>query len=130
MRAPTAGQLARMQAAAVASMWDTCVRLVYSGSQQDDYGRDIAVYTPQSPALVCGFNATAHREVMVDSQVALTDAVVRLPIDTVLSNLDRIRITHRHGVALTDAVDYEILGEPARGPSGLVVLLRLVTDGS
>lgn len=130
MRAPTEAQLARMQDAAEAAMWDTCVILEYDGDAVDNYGQPAPEYTPRVPSVACGFNANLHREVMQGSQVVLTDAVLRLPIDTEMDNRDRVQISHRHGVELDDPPQYELIGEPARGPSALVLNLRLVTDGS
>jgi hypothetical protein len=134
MRPPTAGQLSHLQAANVAAMWDTCVRVVYDGTATDTYGHPTPVWT-SGAILACGLDnlvgmSSARREVMIGTQVVVIDARLRLPIDTTLDHRDRIRITHRHGVALSTPEVYEIMGEPARGPSGLVVDLRTVTDGS
>ena len=111
-------------------MWDTCQVLEYNGLATDDYGQPSPDYYLRWPVVACGYNANARKEVMVETQVVLTDAVVRLPIATVLDNRDRIKITHRHGVALDPKPTYEIIGEQARGPSAIQVNLRLVTDGS
>jgi hypothetical protein len=119
-----------MQDHAEESMWDTCQVLEYNGMVTDDYGQPSPDYFLRWPVIVCGYDGSAHVEVMQETQVVLTDAVVRLPIDTVLDNRDRITITKRHGVALAAMPTYEIIGEPARGPSALVLGLRLVTDGS
>jgi hypothetical protein len=130
MRAPTTAQLTRMQDAAEAAMWDTCVILDYDGeSVIDDYGKPSPLWFPRD-ACACGFNASVPREVMGETQVVLTDAVLRLAIDTESDNKARVQITHRHGVELETPPTYEIIGEPARGPSALVLNLRLVTDGS
>ena len=128
MRPPTTAQLSRMQSHAEESMWDTCIIKRYA-AVPDPYGHDSPMWFDED-AISCGFDASARREVMGATQVVLTDAVVRLPIDTVIDRRDRVQVTHRHGVALTDAPTYEIIGEPAQGPSALVLGLRLVTDGS
>lgn len=130
MRAPTLVQLSRMQAHAEESMWDTCQVIEYNGYATDDYGQPSPAYYLRWPVIACGYDANARKEVMLETQVVLTDAVVRLPIDTVLDNRDRIKVTHRHGVAITGPPTYEIIGEQTRGPSAIRVNLRLVTDGS
>jgi hypothetical protein len=126
MRVFTATELSRMQVTQDSAMMDSCKILAYS-AVADDYGNAAETYTA-GDEMDCGFDPTANREVMDDTQVVITDvALLRLPIDTVVSNLDRIQITKRHGVAVT-AETYEIIGNKERGPSGLVLKLRLVTD--
>lgn len=125
----SARELACMRAQQVSSLFDTCVRMLYSESGRDRYNKPIAAYAAQA-AQACGFNATAHREVMDGAQVVISDAVLRLAITATVDRRDRFKITHRHGEALAAPPTYEIIGDPARGPSGLVLLLRLVTDGS
>jgi hypothetical protein len=128
MNVLSAAELARMQAHNVEAMWDRCTRLVYSATP-DAYGQPSPTWTAAAASLACGYNGKS-REVMDGAQVVMTDGSLRLPIATVLVNTDRIRLTHRHGVALATALAYEIIGAPAQGPMGLVVNLRLVTDGS
>jgi hypothetical protein len=125
---PSVSQRSRMQHTYDAAMPDTCVRLVYSATP-DAYGQPSPTWTAAAASLACGYNGKS-REVMDGAQVVMTDGSLRLPIATVLVNTDRIRLTHRHGVALATALAYEIIGAPAQGPMGLVVNLRLVTDGS
>lgn len=125
----TATELSRMQTAQDAAMQDTCVVLEYSGGATDDYGMPLpAIYTA-GDTLACGLDTNPRGEAMSGAQVAMVDARLRLPIGTVLDVRDRIRVTHRFGVAIT-AETYEILGVPRRGPSGLLVDLKRVTDGS
>lgn len=130
MRPATLVQLSRMQDHAEESMWDTCQVQEYNGLATDDYGHPSPNYYLRWPVIACGYSASARKEIMAGTQVVLTDAVARLPIATTLDNRDRIKVTHRHGVALDPQPVYEIIGEPARGPSALVLYLRLVTDGS
>lgn len=125
MRVFTTTELSRMQGTQDSAMMDSCKILAYS-AVVDDYGNAAETYTA-GDEMDCGFDPTANREVMDDTEVVITDAALRLPIDTDVSNLDRIQITKRHGVAVT-AETYEIIGNKERGPSGLVLKLRLVTD--
>lgn len=121
-----AGELTGLRATQVGHMMDTCIRLVYS-EVADAYGLPTDTYTPAATSLACGLNESPSREMM--NQVPGVEAALRLPAGTTLDVRDRIRITHRFGVAVT-AVDYEIAGLPRLGSSGLVVPLKKVTDGS
>ncbi len=119
-------ELTRLRATQAGHMMDTCLRLVYSAAT-DAYGLPTATYTPAATSLACGLNESPSREMM--NQVPGVEAALRLPAATTLDVRDRIRLTHRFGVAVT-AVDYEIAGLPRLGSSGLVVPLKRVTDGS
>jgi len=121
----SASDLAGMQAVAEASMMDACKVLAYSTSSTDRYGNPAPTYTPGSE-IACGFEPSSE-EVHDSGQVAMTDGVLRLPIDTSIDRRDRIQVTTRYGVAVT-AVTYEILGNPERGPSALVLQLREATE--
>ena len=112
-------------------MQDTCVIWKYTELDPDIYGNVQHQYE-EGDSSDCGFDPTASKEVMEGTQVAVTDAVVRLPISLhgSIDQHDRVQITHRFGVALDTPVAYELIGLPERGPSGLVVNLRLITDGS
>lgn len=121
-------ELTAMQAAQDGHMMDTCTVDAYADGGPDAYGNSDPSWTPGS-AIVCGFKPVKVAEGLEASEVPLKDAVIRLPIGTSLTNLDRITVTHRHGVAVTN-VTYAIVGEAKRGPSGLQVDVKRVTDGS
>lgn len=129
MRALTETQLSRLQTHADESMWDTCELLTYDDNAVNVYGVPEPMYVSAGTS-ECGFYTPRYWEAMQGSQVPVFDAILRLPIDTVISNVDRVRITHRHGVEQTNQQTYELVGEAAKGPSALVVKLRLVTDGT
>jgi hypothetical protein len=123
------GELTRFRSAQEAAMMDTAVRLVYREIAANEYGMAIKVWS-EDEELACGYDATAIKQVMDGAQVILTDARLRLPNGTTLDNRDRFKVTKRFGEILDDPPTYEILGEPRQGPSGLLIDLRLVTDGS
>lgn len=131
MRAFTVDELSRMQSTQESAMMDTCQIKRRMESGTDDYGYPIeayeVIYTGD-----CGFDASSNKEVMDGTQVAVVDAVMRLPLDTLddFDNLDRIKVTYRFNVEDEEPQTFEIMGIPERGPSGLVLNLRLVTDGS
>lgn len=120
-------ELARMQAAQADGMQDRCTISHYSAGAVDAYGKPAPAWTADSAATACGLNSSAHREVMDGAQVVVTDAVLRLPIDTVIGARDRITVTQRFGAAITPQY-FEVLGEPMRGPSGLRVNLRTLSN--
>lgn len=123
----SAAELSLMRNAQGDHMNDTCVILAYSATT-DEFNMPKAVYTAGS-SMACGFRARTPREVLKRAEVAICDGDIRLPIGTSIDRRARIRITHRHGTALSPAETYEIIGEPLRGPSGLLVLLKRSTDG-
>lgn len=125
-------ELAWMQAAQEDGMMDTCVVLSYADGATDAYGMPVRTWV-ESDEMACGYDGRRHTQQGVPAgtpgaQVELTDGRIRLPIDTVISVLDRIRVTHRFGVELSEAIEYEVIGEPRRGPSGLLVDVRRVTS--
>lgn len=119
-------ELASLQTAQEGHMMDTCVRLVYTPGVADAYGKPAESWV-DGATLSCGFYPGRSSEVMHWTEVVLSEAQIRLPITTSLNNRDRLRVTHRHGVAIT-AETYEIVGQPLRGPSGLLLNLRKVTE--
>lgn len=120
------GELAGMQATAEQSMMDTCVIQTWSSTTDDDWGQREETWTDGS-AIACGFNPRGGREVPgPSSEPLLTDATVRLPIDTTVGRNDRVKITHRFGVALAVPLVFDVVQEPRRGPSGLQLDLRRV----
>lgn len=120
--------LAGMQAAQDAHMMDTCTIDVYTIGSTDAYGAPVPTWPAGSP-LSCGFHVFKVDEVLGQTMVPTADAQVRLPIGTALGAKDRITVTKRFGVAVTN-VSYVIVGDAVRGPSGLVVNLKRVSDGS
>ena len=121
-------ELAAMQATQESAMMDTCVVLEYSAGTADEYGYPDPAWNA-GLSYACGLDGGGRRELLDEAQVVEYDAVLRLPIDAEVEQVDRIRITHRFGVELDTSVDYEIVAEPRRGPSGLLVTIRKVVDG-
>lgn len=125
MRHLLSDELTRLQATQDGAMMDTCVILTWVEGAIDEYGKPAEVYEPSELPTICGFDATARKEVMDGAQVAITDAQMRLPIGTAISHLDRVQVTHRNGVAIT-AQTFALIGMPRRGTSGLLLNLRSV----
>lgn len=124
-----AGQLARMTATQTGHMMDSCQIMAYS-TNLDAYNVPDPTYTAGAE-IVCGygFDKESGPEVQDTSEVPLHETAFRLPKETAVTSLDRVRLTKRFGVAV-GPFDYEIVGTPELGPSGLVVKVKLVTDGT
>jgi len=116
-----------MQATQVSAMQDTCVVYTYSDGSSNALGHATPTYTAQT-AQDCGYKPNSTREANDDGEVALVEAELRVAIDTSIAPSDRVKITHRFGVELTDQPLFSVLGIAKRGPSGLVVNLQRVTD--
>lgn len=123
--------LARMQTTQDDSMQDTCVIYSYSGGALDGYGRPTDPYS-EGVTTPCGFAPYNKGEAMGHGQVALTDAVLRLPLllYETLTTLTRIKLTKRYGVDVVEPEFFDFDGEPEEGPSAVVVNLKRVTDGT
>lgn len=128
MRAFTSAELAAMQATQGSAMQDTCIHLAFTEGGVDSYGMPAVSYE-EAETLSCGFQPSTKAEAMKGTEVVLADALLRLPVDTEVDARDRFQITERFGVSI-EAETYQVLGIPERGPSGLVVKLERVTDGS
>lgn len=113
-----------MQAAQESAMQDTCELLKYTTTGTDSHGMPIEGYVVQGVS-VCGLDLRASRE-MLNAEAHVYDARLRLPIETEISNVDRVRVTHRFGALQAAAIEFDLLGEERQGPSGLLVELRNV----
>lgn len=114
-------------------MQDRCVILVAT-IIPNRYGKPVKTTYASGPEIWCGFRqggqaSAGTSEVMEGTEVVTADAVLRLPIDTVITSIDRVAVTKRANVPVPLQA-YGVLGQPARGPTALVVELELVTDGS
>lgn len=122
----TAAELTALEGAQEAHMMDICTIGVYH-AVPDSYGIPTPTYTASSP-VICGLDENARLEVQSRGEVVMVDAVLRLPIGTVVDSRDRITITHRFGSELTVKPVYNIIGAPRRGASGLLLNLAIVTE--
>ena len=123
-------QMANMQAIQERSMADTCTIQRYQSSD-DDYGNPKAAW-PDGWSVLCGLKHVDPDEVQGAGNVPIIDARLRLSLDYVdmIDERDRIKITHRYGTALETPQVFSIVGPVKRGPTGIVLELKIVTDGS
>lgn len=118
-------ELDAMQDTAESSFFDECYILRRSRTA-NDYGELETTWTADDDPTECGFEPGAPLT-RVGNALAVTDVdgVLRIPIGTDIDLDDKVRITKRHGVSVTNE-DFAVFSEPRRGPSALVVDLKRV----
>lgn len=126
MPALRAGELAGMKTAQEWHMMDTCQVLAYSQTP-DAYNIPSPTYTAGS-TIACGLGPISFGEVLAQAEVPAATAEIRLPIATVITSEDRIRMIGRLGTTLGTPEDYEIVGNPRQGPSGIVAQVKRITE--
>lgn len=107
-------------------MMDTCVIYTHSDGATDAYGSPSVTYSAGS-AVACGYKPSSTREVQQGNETVIIDAQLRLAIGTAIGSRDRVQLTKRYGDSITPIL-FDVTGQPAQGPSGIVVNLRRVTD--
>ena len=112
----TAAELAALETDQEAHMMDTCTIGVHH-AVPDGYGIPHATYQASSPT-ICGLDENVRQEVQSRGEVVMVDAVLRLPVGTVIDSRDRITITHRLGSELAFKPVYNIVGAPRLGAAG------------
>lgn len=125
-------ELAQLQSDNQDHMNDTCDIMTRSDTL-NNYGEPVPTWTAAYLSVPCGFEFSpfkfrARETGMPGMETSEILVRARLPIayyDTVSQN-DRLRLTHRFGVALNTSETYEVQGFTERGPSGLVVNLQRV----
>lgn len=129
------GELEALRDTQTGAMLDACQIFDQVEGASDAWGRPEVTYAARESGgepieFACGYNPHASREALTPTDVPRADAALRLPIGTTIDATARVKITTRDGEALATPPIYEIVGRPERGRSGLVLALRLVTDGS
>jgi hypothetical protein len=128
MNTITVPEFERMRVTAAESFFDACkLGSATAANWGDDPGVDTFSYANE---IACGFKYEPKGEIKDGSHAPLFDAVLRLPVDTDVTNVDRVQMTGRHGEALDPVEYYAVEGKPSRGPSALVLNLKLITGAS
>lgn len=134
MRRFSVPEMGRMKVTQEGAMQDMC-ELLTSSEVIDEYGVPQKTWSVEDTS-ICGLshsspNRYTSTEGMQDAaggtQVAMEIRSLRLPKETVISNFGRVKITHRFGELETNPTTYEIIGDPQKGPSGLLVQIERVT---
>jgi hypothetical protein len=117
MHALTPQELAGMQGTNDAALQDEC-RLLIRSTTQNGYGEERESFV-SGPLLPCVFGQGKSVEIRVGDQTIRTDAQIGLSIDIagVILPYDRILLTKRFDVALATPLEFQIVGEAARGAS-------------
>src|SRR5688500_2029210 len=89
------GELADMRDVQEAHMMDSCLIAEPTITTDADNVPEESFNWNDATQSICGFNASPSKELL--DQVPSSEAVVRLPIDTDISNGARVRITKRFG---------------------------------
>jgi len=124
--APEVTALATTQ---TAWMQDACKIGVYS-SGVDSAGGPTSTYTLGSE-IACGVDASSgtraqNRYYDSDGTYMYVEAVIRLPLGTVVGFADHLTVTKRFGVAVTSPVEYYFMGVPAIGATCITCNCRAV----
>ncbi len=118
-------EFAAMQKTHIDAMRDRCV-LMEQQKTASRYNEQTTTYT-DGGSTVCGFNPGGSEEVLESTAVVITKPTLRLPIDTVIAAPWRVRITHRNGQLLAQALMFDVIGDPTTIGTAIVVELATVT---
>ena len=128
MAALTPQQIERMRQTQEAHMMDLGHVMVFVTEEKDAHNAPVPRWSI-GPAVKCGFQFKNETDEMQGrGDVPTIDAELRLPKETEICKWDRFRLTHRLGVAQQMIMEFETIGEPRLGPSGIVCDLMLATD--
>lgn len=120
----TTDDLSDMQSCQTQHMMDTCV-IQARVQTADTFSQMVETFPVDSAAIYCGLDMRPGVERhTTEGNTIQYDATIRLPIGTVVTPADRIKITKRFDVALTVALVYEVMSPIQQGPSGLRYALR------
>ena len=127
----SATELAALRADYDDIMGDT----LYVGSESAasaDWSSDPATgtWTYTGSAIACGVTLGMSKEILHNGQPTMTDGVIRIPIGTSVTGVQRVRVTKRHGETLSPAEDYAVIGSPRRGAVGLQLAVQRVVGNS
>lgn len=118
--------LARMRATQEAHMFDLCT-IQRQSHTHNALNEVVEVFTDDTVATRCGLDMRPGSERYGSQMVNLIyDATVRLPIATVITAKDRIKITKRFNETLATALVFYVVGPVQRGPSGIRLMLKRV----
>ena len=122
------GDLTNMRAAQEEHMMDTCVIQAYVQTK-DSHNTLVETWPADGAALSCGLDMRPGSERHgTDKTVVNYDATIRIPITTTPDPRDRLKVTKRHGEALSVPLVYNIIGPVQRGPSGNRLLLKRIEN--
>jgi len=120
-----AADLTNMRSTQVSHMMDLCN--LGTCTQTADSFQQLVETFAYGADVVCGLDMRPGSERhTADKTVINYDATVRLPIASVPTPKDRVKVTKRFGEALGVDLVYNIVGPIQRGPSGVRLLLKII----
>jgi hypothetical protein len=119
--------IAIMRGIAESSMLDEAVVLTRTAGDWSRPGNDSV---SASAPCVAGLRMTATKETTDGNQVAVSDAEIRLPAGTVVTNHDRIQINERHGEALIEPLLFAVVGVDAGRTATVVRALQITGNNA
>lgn len=126
----TAADLANMRLAHTDRLQDSCYLQALTATP-DGYGDPVRSWANTGSEIPCGLEMRATlssnselRE--TDKTVVSTEAILRLPVGTVVTETQRVNVTKRHGESIT-AIVFNIISPIQRGPSGIILFLQKVS---
>jgi len=108
------------------TIWDTCQISVRTAPDVDNPQGSLAAY---GDTLACGFDDKAQAETG-DAQTPRSQAIVRLPLGTDVSGIDRVKVLTKMGTALDPERIYAMIGDPRVGATAIQLLLKQTTETS
>lgn len=131
MRPISTAETARMRAASNGSMRDTCKLGVLTETADGAYTNASVSW---GATIACGLQAVTSAtgsggSEANDSQTPTNQAVLRLPVGTVVDQTSRVRVYSKAGFALPTPQEYAVIGAPQYGSAHIVLNLRAITAG-
>lgn len=111
MRKANSAEITRLIKNTESSFHDTCT-IDTKSMTRNGYGEEVAVYTSGS-TIACDFALSGGDENKSnDLIVTKTKGTIRLPIETVVTIVDRITLTNHFGKTVT--YHFEVISEPVK----------------
>ena len=120
----------RMRALAEHFMRDT-LQLGTASNGGFGSGATVQSWTYNTTATVkCTVDTSKSNQVQDGTQTTITDAVIYVPCDTSITAESRVKVTHRHRVALATPEYYAVIGAPKDAPNSMVLNCKRLTGNS
>ena len=123
----SAEELAGMREAQTGHMLDSCYLQAVTQTF-NTFGEEVNSWADSGSEIDCGLDMRPGSEVRATNKTVVQyDAVLRIAITELPTELKRVRVTKRFGETLTTALIYDIVSPIQRGPSGFRILLNKVS---
>ena len=127
LRQFSSAELANLRRTQNASMMDRCsIQHASAPGAKNAFGNPSTTYGDPVTS-ICGYQPSATNEVQIGNETVIANAIIRLPLAAHPTALDRITVTHIKGEAVNPVLNFEVVGQPAQGPTGFVVGVQRIT---